>query len=144
MYCSKCGTKLNEHDVFCFECGARNVELNQLSSMNDNFTIDNENYELVDNRVNTPNWWSAPEITKVLIVGNDSRKSASSSVVRGAIGGTLLAPIGIGLIGVAGGLLSGKNRSKTTFLVFYSNGKKKTVICKTNGAEYRHYIKYLE
>lgn len=135
MFCTKCGTLLENDDLFCHECGQK---------VNDNQFFNNSIYHSSKNEISVqrpyaPSVLKRPEITKVLIVGNDSRKSASSSIIRGAIGGTILGPIGL-----FGGLISGKNRNKTTFLVFFDNGTKKTVTCKTNGLEFNFYIKYVQ
>jgi hypothetical protein len=135
MFCTKCGTSLENDDLFCHECGQK---VNDSQFVN-NSIYHSSNNELSVQRSYAPSVWNRPEITKVLIVGNDSRKSASSSIIRGAIGGTMLGPIGL-----FGGLISGKNRNKTTFLIFFSNGAKKTVTCKTNGLEFNFYIKYVQ
>lgn len=85
----------------------------------------------------------ASTISKVMIVGanSDSRKSISSSIIRGAVGSTLLGPVGL-----VGGALSGKNKvtSKTTFLVEYKDGHRETKIIDNDSSEFKELCKYLE
>ena len=78
--------------------------------------------------------------TTILNTINDSRKSAGSSLVRGAVGGYLF-----GVAGVAAGAVSGKNKieSKTTFLVEYASGKKETKTVSNNSKEYQELVKHL-
>ena len=78
--------------------------------------------------------------TTILNTINDSRKSAGSSLVRGAIGGQLF-----GVAGVVAGAMSGKNKieSKTTFLIEYASGKKETKTVNNNSKEYQEFCKYL-
>ena len=82
-------------------------------------------------------------ISKTMIVGSNStsRKKAGSSIVRGAIGGALLGPVGL-----VGGALSGKEKvsNTTTFLVEYIDGRRKTVTVDTNSPEFNRLCKYLE
>lgn len=85
----------------------------------------------------------ASTISKVMIVGanSDSRKSVSSSVIRGTVGGALL-----GTAGLVGGALSGKNKvtSKTTFLIEYEDGHRETKIVDNDSSEFKELCKYLE
>lgn len=85
----------------------------------------------------------ASTISKVMIVGanSDSRKSISSSAIRGAVGSTLLGPVGL-----VGGALSGKNKvtSKTTFLIEYEDGHRETKIVDNDSSEFKELCKYLE
>lgn len=85
----------------------------------------------------------ASTISKVMIVGanSDSRKSISSSIIRGTVGSTLLGPVGL-----VGGALSGKNKvtSKTTFLVEYKDGHRETKIIDNDSSEFKELCKYLE
>lgn len=78
-------------------------------------------------------------IVKTMIVGENSRRSAKSGVVRGAVGGALLGPLGM-LAGVG----SAKRKGKTTFLVQYSDGTRNTVTVKTGGVLFKSYVQYLE
>lgn len=85
----------------------------------------------------------ASTISKVMIVGanSDSRKSISSSAIRGAVGSTLLGPVGL-----VGGALSGKNKvtSKTTFLIEYEDGHRETKTVDNDSSEFEKLCKYLE
>jgi uncharacterized Zn finger protein (UPF0148 family) len=65
-------------------------------------------------------------IAKTVIVNTDSRKSATSSITRGMIGGALF-----GVAGAVGGAMSGKNKSETTFLIVYTDGSRETQTVKT-------------
>ena len=82
------------------------------------------------------------QIVSVEILGtsNESRKSASSSLVRGAVGGALLGPAGL----LAGGL-SGKNKvkNKTTFLVTYDDGTSMNHTVEDNGILYNSYMAFI-
>lgn len=78
-------------------------------------------------------------ILKTLIIGSDSRKSASSGIKKGLVGGLLFGPIG-----AIGGALSAKNKTCTTFLIVYKDKTRETVTVKNGGAEFKEYIKYLE
>lgn len=97
-----------------------------------------DNYELNDSGTTIINTFF-PSIVKTRIIDGDSRKSATSSIVRGAVGGALLGPIGL-----IGGAVSGKNKKTTTFLIYYSNGSKKIITVKNRSFEYKKYIQYLE
>lgn len=85
----------------------------------------------------------AKTVSKVMIVGStsNSRKKVGSSVVRGAVGGTLLGPIGL-----VGGALSGKNKvtNETTFLIEYEDGHRETKKVDNNSYEFQKLCKYLE
>ena len=85
----------------------------------------------------------ASTISKVMIVGanSDSRKSVSSSVIRGTVGGALLGPAGL-----VGGALSGKNKvtNKTTFLIEYEDGHRETKTVDNDSSEFEKLCKYLE
>lgn len=78
-------------------------------------------------------------ILKTFIIGTDSRKSASSGITKGIVGGLLFGPIG-----AIGGALSAKNKNCTTFLVVYKDQTRETVTVRNEGLEYNEYIKYLE
>lgn len=82
---------------------------------------------------------SGSKIVKTTIVDNDSRKSATSGIARGLVGGVLL-----GGIGAIGGLASAKNKKETTFLVEYANGKRKVQKVKTGSSEYKRLVKHLD
>lgn len=78
--------------------------------------------------------------TEIIDSYTDTRKSASSSLVRGAIGGALFGGVGA----LAGGL-SGKNKntSQITFLVKYDDGSQDTQTVKKGSLIYDTYIKFL-
>ncbi len=83
------------------------------------------------------------KIVKTMIVNSsqDSRKKASSSIARGAIGGAVLGPAGL-----VGGALSGKNKvtNTVTFLVEYGDGHRETKTVQTDTREFEKLCKYLE
>lgn len=136
MFCTNCGTKLTKEDLYCFECGIKNDFLDE-SQHNKHKTKLETNKRSIISQNSNQFFWIKPELVKTVIVGNEFRRSASSSVIRGAIGSV------IGPIGLVGGLLSGKNRNKTTFLLIYNNGKKETRTVETNGKEFKYLVKYL-
>ena len=74
-------------------------------------------------------------IKKTIIVGQESKKSATSSVARGIVGGALVGPAGM----IAGGI-SGKNKNKTTFQIIYENGKQRTVTVKIIVLSLKNYV----
>lgn len=78
------------------------------------------------------------KIVKTMIVSDDSRKSVSSTLMRGAVGAAVLGPVGL----LAGA--TGKNKKTTTFLVEYSDGSRDTKTVKTNGSEFKMYCRYLD
>lgn len=78
------------------------------------------------------------KIVKTMIVTDDSRKSLTSVVGRGAVGGILLGPVG--LLAAA----SAKNKKTTTFVIEYSDGTRETKTVKTNSSEFKKLAKYLE
>lgn len=79
--------------------------------------------------------------TKIINNINTSRKSATSSVARGLVGGVLLGPIG-----ALGGIASGKSKQKneTMFLIIYEDGTKDTMTVSNNSQEFYQLIQYLE
>lgn len=83
-------------------------------------------------------------IQKTVIVSDDSRKSVTSGVARGAVGGVLLGAVGLGPVGVVAGAMSAKNKKTTTFLIIYTDGSRKTVTVKTNSSDFKKYVKYLD
>lgn len=92
---------------------------------------------------NSERFRKASTISKVMIVGanSDSRKSVSSSVIHGTVGGALLGPAGL-----VGGALSGKNKvtNKTTFLIEYEDGHRETKTVDNDSSEFEKLCKYLE
>lgn len=78
------------------------------------------------------------KIVSTMIINNDSRKSASSSISRAVVGGAVL-----GLPGLIGGAVSGKNKNTTTFLIQYANGHKETKTVKNDSREFKEYCNYL-
>lgn len=155
MFCTNCGKKLDDGARFCSECGfavseptSTNFDPNVREMSESQNLIVPEEHDFSEQKSETVNFRPEranirkpiqPYLLKTIIVSNDSRKSASSSIVRGAIGGVLLGPVGL-----LGGAISGKNKKDTTFLLIYSNGVKKTVTVKTNGMLFKQYVKYLE
>lgn len=71
-------------------------------------------------------------IEKYEVVGEDTSKSLGSSVVKGAVGGALLGPVGL-----VAGTLAGSNKTNATMVLYFKDGKKSIV--KVNEAVY-HYI----
>ena len=92
--------------------------------------------------------WEVPEkpyIVHTFIVTEDTRRSASSTLLRGAVGGVLgVVSPGLGLVGAAAGVMSGKNKHTTTFVIEYSDGHRVTEAVKNNSAEYKLYCTYLD
>lgn len=78
------------------------------------------------------------EIDYTIIVSEDNRKSVGSTVTRGAIGGALLGPIGL-----VGGALSGKNKTKTTFTIVYKSGRREVVTVENDSKEFTKYAEYV-
>lgn len=78
--------------------------------------------------------------TEIMDSHIDSRKSVSSSLVRGAVGGALLGPAGL----LAGGL-SGKNKNSQmiTFLVKYNDGSSDIQTAKKGSLTYNTYMQFL-
>lgn len=85
-----------------------------------------------------------PYIVRTFIVTEDSRRSASSTALRGVVGGVLLSTVGLGLVGAAAGVMSGKNKHTTTFVIEYSDGHRVTETVKNNSKEYKLYCTYLD
>lgn len=85
--------------------------------------------------------FSKIDYTEIVDTGIESKKSAGSSIVRGAVGGALLG--GAGLIG---GALSGKNKTikHYTFLVHYTDGTTAELECNKGDTVYNSLIKFLK
>jgi len=81
------------------------------------------------------------DYTEVVDTGIESKKSAGSSIVRGAVGGALFG--GAGLIG---GALSGKNKTKTmiTFRIVFTDGTETFKTCGLYDSYYSTLMKYLK
>lgn len=77
------------------------------------------------------------EIKKVIIVEQDVRKSAVSTVGRAMIGFGILGSIGL----LAGA--TGKNKHTTTFQIMYDNGRSETKTVKNNSREFKYYCQFL-
>lgn len=77
-------------------------------------------------------------IDYTVIVSEDSKKSLSSAVTRGAVGGALLGPVGL-----VGGAISGKNKSKTTFTVIYKSGRREVVTVDNDSSDFKKYANYV-
>ena len=78
-------------------------------------------------------------INYTIIVGEDSKKSLGSAIVRGTVGGALLGPVGL-----VGGAISGKNKSETTFTIVYKSGRRKIETVKNDSEEFKEYAKYVK
>lgn len=78
-------------------------------------------------------------IDYTIIVSEDSKKSLSSAVARGAIGGALLGPVGL-----VGGAISGKNKAKTTFTVVYKSGRREILTVDNDSSDFAIYARYLK
>ena len=83
-------------------------------------------------------WLNGCKIVRTVIVGSDSRKSASSVFGRGIVGGI------INPIGAIAGMASAKNVNYTTFMIEYASGKRETKTVKNGSSQYKTYIKYLD
>ena len=77
-------------------------------------------------------------IDYTIVAGEDSRKSVGSSVVRGAIGAAVLGPVGL-----VGGALSGKNKTKTTFTIVYKSGRREVITVDNDSNQFKEYASYL-
>ena len=78
-------------------------------------------------------------VIRTRIIGQDTKKSAGSSVARGVVGGTLF-----GVAGAVGGAMSGKNKQSIIFYVTYKDGHSETKTVPIDSAEYKKYMIYLE
>lgn len=78
--------------------------------------------------------------TEIIDSYNDSKKSASSTLIRGAIGGALFGGVGA----LAGGLSAkNKNTQHTTFLVKYDDGSQDVQTVKNGSLFYNTYMQFL-
>lgn len=84
-------------------------------------------------------FYSDDEIDYTIIVAEDSKKSLGSAITRGVIGGALLGPVGL-----VGGAITGKNKSKTTFTIVYKNGHRTVVTVSNDSPEFAKYARYLK
>lgn len=71
------------------------------------------------------------QIDYTIVVTTDSRKSATSTAMRGAVGGALF-----GAAGLVGGAASGKNKQTTTFKIVYKSGRVEVKTVKNDSAEF--------
>lgn len=78
-------------------------------------------------------------IDYTILVNTDDRKSLGSAVVRGAVGGAVLGPLGM-----VGGAVSGKNKSTTTFTVVYKSGRRNVVTVDNDSESFYELAKYLK
>ena len=95
-----------------FDVNGTDSNLNQNNNNNSEKIPENSSVNNSDKNSN-PNG-----ICKVIIIGSDSHKKATSAVGRAFVGSLLLGPIGL----LAG--TTAKNKNTTTFQVIYNNGKK--------------------
>ncbi len=79
------------------------------------------------------------EIDYTILVGGDSKKSVGSAIVRGAVGSALFGPVGL-----VGGAISGKNKSKTTFTIVYKSGRREVRTVDNDTSEFNAYARYLK
>lgn len=78
-------------------------------------------------------------LVRTFLVTEDTRRSGSSSLLRGAAGA-----VTFGAVGAAAGVLSGKNRHTTTFVLEYSDGHRETKTVKNGTKEYNKLCTLLE
>lgn len=57
-------------------------------------------------------------VTKVKVVNSDERKSVSSGITRGLVGGVVLGPLGM-----IGGVISGKNKKSYMVEIYFTDGR---------------------
>ena len=81
---------------------------------------------------------SEKEIDYTILVSSDSKKSVTSSIVRGTVGGVILGPVGM-----VSGAISGKNKTKTTFSVVYKNGEREVITVDNDSKEFHEYANHL-
>lgn len=114
-----------------FDVNGTDSNLNQNNNNNSEKIPENSSVNNSDKNSN-PNG-----ICKVIIIGSDSHKKATSAVGRAFVGSLLLGPIGL----LAG--TTAKNKSTTTFQVIYNNGKKEIITVKTVSWFYKKLCQYL-
>lgn len=114
-----------------FDVNGTDSNLNQNNNNNSEKIPENSSVNNSDKNSN-PNG-----ICKVIIIGSDSHKKATSAVGRAFVGSLLLGPIGL----LAG--TTAKNKSTTTFQVIYNNGKKEIITVKTGSWFYKKLCQYL-
>lgn len=78
------------------------------------------------------------KIVRTTIVATDSRKSVSSGITRGIVGGFF------GGLGAIVGVASAKNKNTTTFLVEYESGRRATKTVKNGSMEYKNLLRFLD
>jgi hypothetical protein len=119
-------------------------EKNQYQLYLHNKEIEKENKIKRINEINN-NLMLNKEIDYVIIAGNNSHKSATSSAIRGTLGfelGSLVNPAGA-VIGAAAGLSSGRNKENVTFKIVYKSGRVAVKSVKYGSSEYKNLCKYL-
>lgn len=99
--------------------------------VNSNETTNNKNSKPARKKT-TP-----PKIAKVTIASSETSKDVGSVVVRGAVGGALLGPLGL-LLG-----FTAEEKTKTTFVVEYDDGQVRTETAKSDSDRYKELCKYL-
>ena len=114
-----------------FDVNGTDSNLNQNNNNNSEKIPENSSVNNSDKNSN-PNG-----ICKVIIIGSDSHKKATSAVGRAFVGSLLLGPIGL----LAG--TTAKNKNTTTFQVIYNNGKKEIITVKTGSWFYKKLCQYL-
>lgn len=114
-----------------FDVNGTDSNLNQNNNNNSEKIPENSSVNNSDKNSN-PNG-----ICKVIIIGSDSHKKATSAVGRAFVGSLLLGPIGL----LAGTIA--KNKNTTTFQVIYNNGKKEIITVKTGSWFYKKLCQYL-
>lgn len=124
MFCRHCGKELPDDAAFCTACGKpqrTNADTGEKPASTD-----------------AQNTSTGYELIRTEIVGSHSKASTASTVGRAAVGGALAGPAGAIVAG-----MTGRDKSQTTFLQFYSDGSTDSITVETGGILYRRYIKYL-
>lgn len=136
--CQNCLKKILGSKVYIGKI--KEMPVDELQAIVNNYDVQKVERKEQDRRI-VESYNRGKQIKQVMILNtvNDSQKSFSSSVVRGAVGSVL------GPVGAVGGALSGKNKvtSTTTFLIEYMNGNKVTKTVDNNSKEYKELCKYI-
>lgn len=72
-------------------------------------------------------------IERYEVIGEDTSKNLGSSIVKGAVGGAILGPVGM-----MAGALAGSNNTNATLAIYFKDGKKS--IIKVNEQVYHSII----
>ena len=85
-----------------------------------------------------PSVWDNFTVDYVVIANSTSRMKAGSAIMRGAVGGALLGPVGL----LAAG--SAKRNGFLDLIVHYKSGRVVTQRVKVNSGEYRRLARYIK